>query len=68
MRAALLRVLALFRRRQLERGLDDEAQTHFDPATFVGVALLFGGVAVSASYLPARCAPGVDPAVTLRSD
>jgi predicted permease len=39
-----------------------------DPATFASVAVLFGGVAMAASYVPARRAARVDPAVTLRSE
>jgi len=37
-----------------------------DPATFIGVSLLFGVVALLASYIPARRAAGIDPLVTLR--
>jgi ABC-type antimicrobial peptide transport system permease subunit len=37
-----------------------------DPATFVGVAILFVIVAMVASYVPARRALGIDPMAALR--
>ena len=37
-----------------------------DPLIFAGMALLFVAVALIASYLPARRALDVDPAVALR--
>ncbi len=37
-----------------------------DPVTFVSVALLLGGVALVASYVPARRAAAVDPTISLR--
>jgi ABC-type antimicrobial peptide transport system permease subunit len=37
-----------------------------DPATFVGIALLFVAVALVASYIPARHAARIDPMTALR--
>jgi putative ABC transport system permease protein len=37
-----------------------------DPVAFVGVALLFGIVALAASYIPARRAARIDPTTALR--
>jgi ABC-type antimicrobial peptide transport system permease subunit len=38
-----------------------------DPATYVGIGVLFVVVAVIASYFPARRAAAIDPLVTLRA-
>ena len=42
--------------------------TPLDPSTYVAVALLFGLVALLASYVPAARASSVDPVVALRHD
>jgi ABC-type antimicrobial peptide transport system permease subunit len=39
-----------------------------DPATFLAVPGLLALAALAASYIPARRAAGIDPAVSLRSD
>jgi putative ABC transport system permease protein len=39
-----------------------------DPATFAAVALLLGGIAFLACYIPARRATAVDPAIALRCE
>jgi ABC-type antimicrobial peptide transport system permease subunit len=39
-----------------------------DPATFVAVSLFLGGIALFASYLPARRASRIDPASSLRME
>jgi putative ABC transport system permease protein len=39
-----------------------------DPATYLAVALLLGGVALTASYIPARRALRIDPMSSLRSE
>ena len=40
----------------------------FDPATYIGVALLLGAVALVACWMPARAATRVDPMVVLKAD
>ena len=42
--------------------------TPLDPLTFVAVGLLFGVVALFASYLPARRATRIDPMIAIRMD
>ena len=39
-----------------------------DPATFVAIAVLLAGIALFASYIPARRAARIDPMISLRSE
>ncbi len=52
---------------RLVRGLLFGIPPH-DPATFVLVALLLGGVTLAASWLPSRRAGRVNPAIALRAE
>ena len=40
----------------------------FDPASFIGVSLVLGGIVLVASYIPARRAMGIDPVEALRAE
>jgi ABC-type lipoprotein release transport system permease subunit len=42
--------------------------TAYDPWTFVGVATLLCGVALMATWLPARRATHVDPIIALKTE
>src|SRR5262245_9857366 len=57
---------ALVATRVLEGSLY-EVQPH-DPQTYVVIAVLLAGIALLASYVPARRASVVDPAIALRSE
>jgi len=39
----------------------------WDPPTFLGVAVVLGGVSLAAAYWPARRASRVDPVITLKA-
>jgi putative ABC transport system permease protein len=56
--------VAFFQTRFLSKLLFNVPQT--DPATFIVVSLCLGGIALLASYIPARRAMRVDPVVALR--
>jgi ABC-type lipoprotein release transport system permease subunit len=57
---------ALFVTRLMQRLLFEVG--HTDPLTFVGVALLLGGISLFACWLPARRAAQVNPIEALRQE
>jgi ABC-type antimicrobial peptide transport system permease subunit len=59
-------IAALFLSQTMSRMLFNVTPT--DPATFAAVAGVLVGVALFASYLPARRATRVDPIVALRAE
>jgi len=59
-------VLALYLSQTMSKMLFSVRPT--DPTTFVSVAAVLAGVALFASYLPARRATRVDPIVALRAE
>ncbi|MFZ0761283.1 MAG: FtsX-like permease family protein, partial [Candidatus Sulfotelmatobacter sp.] len=59
-------IVALIVTRLLESFLYGIGAT--DPTTFIGAALFLMGVALTASYLPARRATSIYPAVSLRCE
>jgi putative ABC transport system permease protein len=61
----LLGICAAFALTRLVRGLLFQVSPT-DPATFVGISMLFVLMALAASYIPARRAAQVDPMVALR--
>jgi len=60
-------VLAAIPATRLMRGLLYQVGPN-DPTTFIAIGVMLAGVAIIASYLPARRGTRVDPVVTLKSE
>jgi putative ABC transport system permease protein len=67
MAGIVLGAVGAFLLTRLMAGLLFEVQPT-DPVTFAAVALVLGGVALLASYVPGRRAMRVDPVVALRAE
>jgi macrolide transport system ATP-binding/permease protein len=60
-------LIAAYSAAGLMRSLVVGVSTH-DPLTFAGTAAVLGGIALLASYIPARRATRIDPLIALRTD